>query len=157
MSRSLNKVMLIGNVGNDPELKTTPGGIPISFFRIATTETFKNRDSNDREHTEWHTVIAWRGLAEVIHKIVRRGSRVYVEGKLQTRSFLNNKGIQCRVSEIVAENLLLLDHKRYEDEPSINLENDLIDISDDTFHDLEPLIFNKEHSKDSNRENGILY
>ena len=76
MSRTLNKVMLIGNVGRDPELKYTPSGIPVTSFRLATSETWKDRDNSIKEHTDWHTIVAWRGLAEVIFKLVKKGSRV---------------------------------------------------------------------------------
>ncbi len=69
--------MLIGNVGKDPELKFTPSGIPVTSFRLATSETWKDREGSVREHTDWHTIVAWRGLAEVINKLVNKGSRVH--------------------------------------------------------------------------------
>ncbi|MFP4527904.1 MAG: single-stranded DNA-binding protein [Candidatus Kapaibacterium sp.] len=112
MSRTLNKVMLIGNVGRDPELKHTPSGIPVISFRLATSETWKDRENNIQEHTDWHTVVAWRGLAEVINKLLRKGSRVYIEGRLQTRSFEDKYGNRRHIVEILADNMLLLDQKR---------------------------------------------
>jgi single-strand DNA-binding protein len=112
MSRTLNKVMLIGNVGRDPELKHTPSGIPVTSFRIATSETWKDREGTMKEHTDWHTVVAWRGLAEVINRLVKKGSRIYIEGRLQTRT-IDDKGLQKKhVVEILAESMLLLDTKR---------------------------------------------
>ncbi len=112
MSRTLNKVMLIGNVGRDPELKHTPSGIPVTSFRIATSETWKDREGTMKEHTDWHTVVAWRGLAEVINRLVKKGSRIYIEGRLQTRT-IDDKGLQKKhVVEILAESMLLLDNKR---------------------------------------------
>ena len=72
MSRTLNKVMLIGNVGQDPEMKHTPSGIPVASFRMATSESWRDRDGAVKEHTDWHTIVAWRGLAEVIQKLVKK-------------------------------------------------------------------------------------
>ncbi len=112
MSRTLNKVMLIGNVGRDPDLKHTPSGIPVITFRIATTETWKNREGKMHEHTDWHTVVAWRGLAEIINKLVRKGSRIYIEGRLQTRQFDDKEGNRRYVVEVLADNMLLLDSKK---------------------------------------------
>jgi single-strand DNA-binding protein len=114
MSRTLNKVMLIGNVGKDPEVNFTPSGVKVAQFRLATSETWKDKDGTIQEHTDWHTVIAWRGLADVVEKLVRRGSRIYVEGKIQSRSFEDREGNKRYVTEIVADNLLLLDAKRPE-------------------------------------------
>lgn len=112
MSRTLNKVMLIGNVGRDPELKFTPSGIPVASFRLATSETWKDRNGNLQEHTDWHTVVAWRGLAEVCHKLVKKGARVYIEGKIQTRSFEDKSSNRRHIVEILADNMLLLDTRK---------------------------------------------
>lgn len=112
MTRTLNKVMLIGNVGRDPELKYTPSGIPVSSFRLATTETWKDRDGNVQEHTEWHTIVAWRGLAEVIHKIVKKGARVYIEGKIHSRTYEDKNGQKKVFFEILADNMLMLEYKK---------------------------------------------
>lgn len=116
MSRTLNKVMLIGNVGKNPELKFTPSGIPVASLRLATSETWRDKDGKLQEHTDWHTVIAWRGLAEVIHKLVSKGSRIYVEGKIQTRTFEDKTGVRKHVVEILAENMLILEHKKTKDD-----------------------------------------
>jgi single-strand DNA-binding protein len=117
MSRTLNKVMLIGNVGKEPELKYTPSGVPVTSFRLATSETWKDRDGNVQEHTDWHSVVAWRGLAEVIHKLVKKGSRIYIEGRLQTRSFDDKSGARKHIVEILADGMLLLDmRKEFHDE-----------------------------------------
>ena len=115
MARTLNKVMLIGNVGRDPELKHTPSGIPVTSFNLATTDSWKDRAGNLQEHTDWHTVVAWRGLAEICHKLVRKGARIYVEGKLQTRNFEDKTGVRKYVVEILIDNMLLLDGKRSKD------------------------------------------
>ncbi len=132
MSRTLNKVMLIGNVGRDPELKYTPSGIPVTSFRLATSETWKDREGHLQEHTDWHTIVAWRGLAEVVNKLVKKGTRVYIEGRLQTRTFEDKNGSKRHVVEILADNLLLLDPRRAKD----SLGMDYIDsssLSDDDF------------------------
>lgn len=112
MSRTLNKVMLIGNVGKEPELKETPGGIPVTSFRMATSESWKDKDGMVKEHTDWHTIVAWRGLAKVINKLVTKGTRVYVEGRLQTRNYEDNDGNKRQVVEILADNLLILEDRK---------------------------------------------
>ncbi len=129
MSRTLNKVMLIGNVGKDPELKFTPSGIPVISFRLATSETWKDRDGNVKEQTDWHTIVAWRGLAEVIHKLVSKGSRVYIEGKLQARTFEDKFQHKRHVVEVLADNMLLLDSKRHDDS-DLDYKSDNYDESD---------------------------
>ncbi|HBB25774.1 MAG TPA: single-stranded DNA-binding protein [Bacteroidetes bacterium] len=123
MSRTLNKVMLIGNVGKDPEVNFTPSGVKVAQFRMATSETWKDKDGAVQEHTDWHTVIAWRGLADVVERLVRRGTRLYVEGKIQSRTYDDRDGNKRYVTEIVAENLLLLDAKR-SDQPAGNAETE---------------------------------
>jgi len=116
MSRTLNKVMLIGNIGKKPDLKFTPSGIPVTSFRLATSEGWKDKDGIFHESTDWHTIVAWRGLAEVITKIAKKGSRVFVEGKLQTRDIEDKAGIKKHVVEILADNLLLIDNKKKDED-----------------------------------------
>jgi single-strand DNA-binding protein len=116
MIRTLNKVLLVGNVGKDPELKTTSSGIPVVTFRMATTEVWRDRDNVLQEHTDWHTITAWRGLAEVINKIVKKGSKVFVEGRLQSRNFEDKTGQHKQVVDVLAENILLLEYKRFSKE-----------------------------------------
>jgi single-strand DNA-binding protein len=135
MSRTLNKVMLIGNVGKDPELKYTPSGIPVTSFRLATSETWRDRDNNIQEHTDWHTIVAWRGLAEVVHKLVRKGSRVYIEGKIQTRTFDDKAGSRKHVVEVLADNMLLLEARKQKSSFA-DEEDDLLN-SEDIFFDAE--------------------
>lgn len=115
MSRTLNKVMLIGNVGKEPDLKFTPSGIPVASFRLATSETWKDRNGNVQEHTDWHTIVAWRGLAEVCHKLLRKGARIYIEGKLQTRSIEDKNNFKRQLVEVVADNMIMLDGKRFKE------------------------------------------
>ncbi|MFA5512618.1 MAG: single-stranded DNA-binding protein [Candidatus Kapaibacterium sp.] len=112
MSRTLNKVMLIGNVGKIPELKHTPSGIPVAHFKLATSETWREKDGLVCEHTDWHNIVAWRGLAEVVMKILNKGTRVYVEGKIRTRRYEDKNNNQRMFVEILADNILLLDLKK---------------------------------------------
>lgn len=112
MSRTLNKVMLIGNVGRDPEVNFTPTGVKVAHVRLATTEAWKDKDGVVQEHTDWHSIVAWRGLADVVERLIRRGSRIYVEGKIQYRSFEDRDGHKRYVTEIIADNLLVLDPRR---------------------------------------------
>ena len=137
MARTLNKVMLIGNVGRDPELKHTPSGIPVTSFNLATTDSWKDRAGVLQEHTDWHTVVAWRGLAEICHKLVKKGARIYVEGKLQTRNFEDKNGIRKHIVEILIDNMLMLDAKRNKEEEidqSLDIENfTMTSFEDDDF------------------------
>ncbi|MES2766734.1 MAG: single-stranded DNA-binding protein [Bacteroidota bacterium] len=111
MSRSLNRVTLIGNVGKDPDVNFTQSGIPVARLSLATSESWKDREGHVQEHTDWHFVVLWRGLAEITQKYVKKGSKIYVEGKLKTRSYDEKDGTRKYVTEIVAENVLLLDRQ----------------------------------------------
>ena len=108
MSRSLNKVMLIGNLGKDPELKYTPSGVAVATFSIATSEQWKDQEGNAQEKTEWHNIVAWRKLAEIVGEYLKKGKKVYIEGKLQTRNY-EKDGVKRYVTEIVADQLIMLD------------------------------------------------
>ncbi len=106
----VNKVILIGNLGADPEVRHLPSGIPVANFRIATSETFKDKTTGEkREQTEWHNVVAWRGLAEVCEKYLRKGSKVYVEGKLRNRQWQDKDGNTRYTTEIQADEMQMLD------------------------------------------------
>ena len=108
---SVNKVILIGNLGNDPEVRTLESGIKVARISIATTETYKDKVTGEkRENTEWHRVVLWRRLAEIVELYVRKGHKVYIEGKLQTNSYTDN-GIVKYSTEIVAQNLTMLTSK----------------------------------------------
>lgn len=108
MSRSLNKVQLIGNLGKDPELKYTPSGVAVATFSIATSESWKDQEGNQQEKTEWHNIVAWRKLAEIVGEYLKKGKKVYIEGKIQTRSY-EKDGIKRYITEIVADQLIMLD------------------------------------------------
>ena len=108
MAEGLNKVMLIGNLGRDPELRYTQGGQPILNLRLATNESFQNRDGERQERTEWHSVILWGKRGEALGKILSKGSQLCIEGRLQTRSWEDKQGQKRYTTEVVANNVILL-------------------------------------------------
>lgn len=108
---TLNKVMLIGRLGQDPELKYTASGAAVLTLSIATNSSYKGQDGNAVEHTEWHRVVLWRKLAEVMAQYAKKGSRVYVEGKLATRSWDDKDGVKRYSTEITADQMQLLDNR----------------------------------------------
>lgn len=107
----INKVILVGNVGQDPEVRYTGdvnNGTKVATLRLATTERFRGRDGNPQEHTEWHSVVVWRNQADVVEKYVKKGTQLYIEGHLRTRSWDDQNGNKRYVTEIVADTLQLL-------------------------------------------------
>ncbi len=104
----INKAILIGNLGADPELRYTQSGTPVASFRIATTERWKDKDGNQQEQTEWHNIVAWSRLAEICGEYLNKGSRVYIEGKLQTRKWQDQNGNDRYTTEIVAREMKML-------------------------------------------------
>jgi single-strand DNA-binding protein len=105
---SVNKVILVGNLGKDPELRYTPSGAAVATFSLATTERYKDRDGNRQEKTEWHNIVAWRQLAEICGKFLHKGKQVYIEGKIQTRSYDDRDGNKRYITEIVADQMQML-------------------------------------------------
>ncbi|MFZ7145677.1 MAG: single-stranded DNA-binding protein [Bacteroidota bacterium] len=103
----VNKVILVGHVGKDPEVKYLEGGVALARFPLATSESYKNKEGQKIETTEWHNIVLWRGLAEIVEKYVRKGKMVYIEGKIKTRQYgdENNKKY---ITEIVAEEMTML-------------------------------------------------
>ena len=108
---SLNKAILIGHVGNDPEVRHLEAGTPVANFRLATSETYKNREGERVTQTEWHNVVVWRGLAEVVEKYVTKGQLLYIEGRIRTRAWDDKDGNKRYTTEIVADNLQMLGRK----------------------------------------------
>lgn len=107
----INKVILVGNVGADPEVRSLENGAKVARIRLATTERIYNKEKNEtKELTEWHNITLWRGLADVADKYIRKGSQLYVEGKLRTREYDKN-GTKCFATEIVGEELKMLGRK----------------------------------------------
>lgn len=109
--RGVNRVMLIGNLGRDPDVQHLEGNIAVAKFPLATTETFKDRAGKLISQTEWHTVVLWRGLAELAQKYLHKGSLVYIEGRLRTRSWEDKEGNKKFATEVVGDNLIMLDKR----------------------------------------------
>lgn len=108
-SRGINKVIIIGNLGDDPKVTNLPDGSVIANFSVATSESWVDKATGNRqESTEWHRIVAFRRLAEIVAKYLRKGAKVYVEGKLQTRSWKDNTGVDRFTTEIVANELTML-------------------------------------------------
>jgi single-strand DNA-binding protein len=119
MARGLNKVMVIGNVGRDPEMRYIPSGKPVTSFSIATSRSWTDGDGERHEETEWFNVVAWGNLAEICKQHLRKGQQVYIEGRLQTRSWEDHEGRKRFRTEVVANEMILLGkHTEPREEPS---------------------------------------
>jgi len=116
MARGLNKVLLIGHLGADPEVRFTPNGTPVADARLATSQVWKDKGGQPQVRTEWHRLVFWRRLAEIAGQYLRRGSRIYVEGQLSTRSWEDGAGQKRQVTEIVVRDLQLLDGRGLPDQ-----------------------------------------
>src|SRR5262245_35845032 len=109
MARGINKVILIGNLGQDPESRTTPGGTTVTNIRIATSESWRDKQSGEmKENTEWHSIVLWNKLGEIAAEYLRKGSQVYIEGRLQTRKWQDKQGNDRYTTEIVASEMQML-------------------------------------------------
>src|SRR5438477_11086509 len=109
MAKSVNKVILVGNLGKDPEVKFTPGGTAVAKFSLATNERFKDKAGEWQDRTEWHNIVAWQRLAEIVGEYVKKGSKVYIEGRLQTSSWEDKQSGEKKYrNEINAQDLVLL-------------------------------------------------
>ena len=108
MARSLNKALLIGNLGSDPEIRTTTDGTKVAGLSVATNRNWTDRDGQAQERTEWHRVVAWANLAEIAEQYLSRGDRVYIEGEIQYRSYEDRDGATRYVTEIRARELVML-------------------------------------------------
>lgn len=107
----INKVILVGHLGKDPEVRHLDSGAVVVSFSLATSESYSTKDGKKVEQTEWHNVVVWRGLAEVAAKYLRKGKLIYLEGKLRTRSFEDKEGNKRYTTEIVADNFTMLGRK----------------------------------------------
>ncbi len=108
MSGSLNKVLLIGNLGKDPELKVTPSGQPVAKFSVATTETWKNPQGEKQSKTEWHNIVVWGKQAEIAEKYLRKGKQILVEGRIQYREYTDQAGVKKFFTEIRCDHFVML-------------------------------------------------
>lgn len=106
--KMVNEVTLIGNLGNDPEVRTTQNGRTVANFNLATSESFKNKEGERITNTEWHRVTAWSPLAEIIEKYVKKGSQIYLKGSLKTRSYEDKDGVKRGITEVVMKELKML-------------------------------------------------
>ena len=121
MAGSVNKVILIGNLGKDPEVRHLENGATVANFPIATSESYNDRNTGERrEITDWHDIVVWRGLAEVVEKYVRKGTKIYVEGKLKKRSWQDKEGNTRYSTEVVADELTILSRPDRENRPGNN-------------------------------------
>ena len=116
MSRGLNKIMIIGNLGRDPEMRYTPSGRPVTTFSMGTSRSWNAADGERREETEWFNVVAWGNLAEICKQHLHKGQTVYVEGRLQTRSWDDPDGKKHYRTEIVANEMIMLSDRREGDD-----------------------------------------
>ncbi len=113
--RGLNKVTLIGNIGGEVDFQTLNEGVNVAKFSLATTEVYKDKNGQTQTETEWHTVVLWRGLAELAKNYFHKGSLLFVEGKIKSRSYEDKENVKRYVTEIVADNIIMLDKKPVED------------------------------------------
>ncbi|MBB6461351.1 single-stranded DNA-binding protein [Flammeovirga kamogawensis] len=107
----VNKVILVGNLGQDPEVRHLEGGASVATFSIATSDSYTDRDGNRQTQTEWHNIVMWRGLATIAEKYLRKGSKVYIEGKLQYRTY-EKDGVTRYITDIVARDMQMLDSRQ---------------------------------------------
>jgi single-strand DNA-binding protein len=121
--RGINKVILIGNAGREPEFKKLADGTPVAKLALATTETFRLKNGELQSKTDWHTIILWRGLAELAREYVHKGSLLYIEGKLRNRDYENKDGQKKYITEVIADQIVMLDKK------TKTFENEAKDIS----------------------------
>lgn len=122
---NVNKVILIGNVGRDPEIRYMNNNVPKATFVMATHEYFKDSQGKKVEQTEWHNIVCWRALAEIAQKILKKGMKVYVEGRLQTRHWVDKNGNKRQITEIVADNFIVI-RKIYNKQEEQELSNNTI-------------------------------
>lgn len=142
-ARSLNRATLIGNIGKDPELRKTPQGTSVCTIRLATTETYRNKRGEWQEVTDWHSVVLWDRLAEIASQLLRKSDRIFVEGKIRTRTF-EKDGSKKHFTEIIAQNMIILERKNKEHNPQAEealneafaddfLNSDILLTSEDVF------------------------
>jgi len=135
--RGVNRVILIGNLGKDPDLQYLDGNIGVAKFPLATTETYKDKGGRLVSQTEWHTVVLWRGLADLAQKFLHKGSLIYVEGRLRTRSWEDKEGNKKFATEVVCDNLIMLEKRN---EFNVNSPKNQIHTEPENFsNDAPPL------------------
>lgn len=133
MARGLNKVMIIGNLGRDPEMRYTPSGRPVTTFSLATSRSWKNSSGESRSETEWFNIVAWGGLAEICNKYLKKGQQVYIEGRLQTRKWEDDDGLKRSTTEVVAKEMVMLGDRRKGKEELDESKDDTDNSDEDEF------------------------
>lgn len=121
--KSINKVTLIGNLGKDPEVRYTSGGVAVASFSLATNERWKDQEGNFQERTQWHNIVAWSNLAEICGNYLKKGSKIYLEGRLQYRTYDDKNGIKRYVTEVVMNDLVMLDRKPSEEGTAADIDS----------------------------------
>jgi len=128
----VNKVILLGNLGKDPEVRYLDNGVAVANFSLATTENYKNKQGERVSQTEWHNIVLWRGLAEVAEKYLKKGASIYVEGKIKTRKWEDKDGNTRYNTEILADNMTMLGGKQSQsDSPPLNSDSVSVDDKSD--------------------------
>jgi single-strand DNA-binding protein len=118
MSRGLNKVMIIGHLGRDPEMRYTPSGRPVTTFSVAASRTWHTSEGERRTETEWFNIVAWQSLAEICNQYLSKGQQVYIEGRLQTRKWKDNEGREHASVEVIANEMIMLSERRSSNDDS---------------------------------------
>ncbi|MEW5829011.1 MAG: single-stranded DNA-binding protein [Chloroflexota bacterium] len=131
MSRGLNKVMIIGHLGRDPEMRYTPSGRPVTTFTVATSRSWNSANGERHSETEWFNVVAWGNLAEICKQYLTKGQQVYIEGRLQTRKWDDKEGVKHTSVEIVANEMMMLGDRRESSQASQSTES----VAADNFED----------------------
>lgn len=116
----VNRVILIGNLGKDPEIRSLEGGVKVANFSLATTESYKGKNGEKVDQTEWHNIVLWRGLAEVAENYLKKGNSIYVEGKIRTRDWTDKDGNKRYTTEIIADNMVMLGGRRDQSDSGSN-------------------------------------
>lgn len=142
---SVNKVILIGYLGKDPEIHYLESGTVVAKFSLATTETYIAKSGQKAEQTEWHQIVVWRGLAEIAAKYLKKGKQVYLEGKLRTRSFDDKTGKTRQITEVVADQLILLGRK---DETDTTLPQKMNSSPEEVSLDEQPMNYDNSPDDD---------
>ncbi len=137
---NLNKAMIIGNVVRDPEMRTTPNGQNVTSFSVATNMVWKDSNGEKQEKVEFHNVVAWRRLAEITDQYLKKGSKVYIEGRLQTRNWDDPSGVKKYRTEIVADNMIMLDNKSSNSNEGYNNNNYKVKDEPKEVNNKEPKI-----------------
>lgn len=129
---AVNKIILVGNVGKDPEVRYLENGVAVAKFPLATSENYKNKNGERVSNTEWHNIVAWRGLAEIAEKYVKKGNQLFIEGKLASRSWDDKEGNKRYITEVIVNNMQMLDKRsKPSEQSSDSVDNSSNNNSDD--------------------------